>query len=445
MSIENKRTKGSKPNAYRWFLLVLAPFILAACLPDGVQVPESPLLRQLERKAGLIAYIGTDFNIYTIDQAGENKVALTEDASPPIGEDPGKIYQFPVWSPQSDQLAFVGIGGPSGVLDSVGLYTASPDGTGLNSVDLDVREIPYYLFWSPDGHQISFLSTSASGASQVLKLMQTEAGDVQIVDTGSPYYWDWSPDGLKLAIHAGGQQGGRLSFLTLAPNVVEEGLSFRPSLFQAPAWSPDGSRLLLAVEDGENAGRLILTDPAGNLVETVTRFEGSIAFAWSPDGAKIAYIHSENPLQVGLAGKLSIVHLDRLGDPMTVEQELVLAFFWSPDSNKLAYFEPVRARMSEEEGGEENVQILQRIHVRELETDETQVVATYLPTQEFIRNLPYFDQYHRSATIWSPDSESLVISGFATNGAPTIWVVPASGNLPPRFITDGYLAYWSWD
>jgi hypothetical protein len=48
-----------------WWGMGCLVLLLAACLPQGVQIPESPLLRALERKSGLISYVGLDGNIYT--------------------------------------------------------------------------------------------------------------------------------------------------------------------------------------------------------------------------------------------------------------------------------------------------------------------------------------------------------------------------------------------
>jgi len=53
-------------------LFALIALLVSACLPQNVQVPQSPLLSTLERKSGRIAYIGVDGNIYTSDQAGRN-------------------------------------------------------------------------------------------------------------------------------------------------------------------------------------------------------------------------------------------------------------------------------------------------------------------------------------------------------------------------------------
>jgi hypothetical protein len=61
-------------------LFTLSALLIASCLPRDLQVPQSPLLSTLERKSGLIAYMGVDGNMYVSDQAGGNLVKLTEDA-----------------------------------------------------------------------------------------------------------------------------------------------------------------------------------------------------------------------------------------------------------------------------------------------------------------------------------------------------------------------------
>ena len=150
-----------------------------------------------------------------------------------------------------------------------------------------------------------------------------------------------------------------------------------------------------------------------------------------------------------MLGSLTVVALERLDQPIFLAETTAMAFFWSPDSGKIAYFEPVRAapnEVSPEEGGasEQEPPLLQRVRVFDIETQDVNDVTTFLPTEEFVSRLPFFDQYHHSVTIWSPDSNSLVLSGMSGDGQPGIWVVAASGNLTPRFLTEGLIGYWSW-
>jgi hypothetical protein len=84
------------------------------------------------------------------------------------------------------------------------------------------------------------------------------------------------------------------------------------------------------------------------------------------------------------------------------------------------------------------------LQVLDVTTGESRELFTYRPTQQFLSVLPYFDQYHQSATIWSPDNNNLVLS-FLSQSGPGIAVVAASGNLEPRMLAQGYLAFWSWE
>jgi hypothetical protein len=85
-------------------ILLLAALLLgglaAGCAASGVQMQESEFLRILERKSGLIAYLGMDGNIFTVNQAGEDPVQLTDD----VGELPLELvfaYRMFAWSPRS--------------------------------------------------------------------------------------------------------------------------------------------------------------------------------------------------------------------------------------------------------------------------------------------------------------------------------------------------------
>jgi hypothetical protein len=71
-------------------------------------------------------------------------------------------------------------------------------------------------------------------------------------------------------------------------------------------------------------------------------------------------------------------------------------------------------------------------------------VTTFRPTSDFLRILPFFDQYLRSTTIWSPDSRDLVLSGYDAAGQETIFVVSSDGSGDPRPLVSGTLAFWSW-
>ncbi len=432
-----------------WILLLVLPLIIAACIPRGVRVPQSPILRYLERRSGLITFVGTDGNIYTIDQSGNNQLAVTTDAQLEASEGPRLIYQFPTWSPDSQKLAFVGIQQGGEEAGRLSLYTASPDGSQLNEAFRSESELPFYLFWSPDSEWVSFLASRPTTNAMVLKVVDVDGGEAQLVDTGQPYYWDWSPESDRLLVHVGGAARGHIAFLTLGDVISEEGLELQPTLFQAPAWSPRGDQLLLAIDKGDEQGALVLTDHSGSVIEELIDFEGPIAFAWSHDGSRLAYIADAQLSQLGILGPLTVMGLDEPALRETTEETQVVAFFWSPDGKKIAYFVPFLfqppTESDEEASVSEQPQLLQALYLMEVETGESQRLAVFRATNEFLQLLPFFDQYHHSVTIWSPDSSTLVLSGLDSNGQPVIWTIPASGDTGPRLLTEGLVAFWSWN
>lgn len=58
--------------------------------------------------------------------------------------------------------------------------------------------------------------------------------------------------------------------------------------------------------------------------------------------------------------------------------------------------------------------------------------------------LPYFDQFQRSATIWSPDSRLILFTALTAGGSPGLFVARADRTLTPRFLSSGDYAFWSW-
>ena len=76
-------------------------------------------------------------------------------------------------------------------------------------------------------------------------------------------------------------------------------------------------------------------------------------------------------------------------------------------------------------------------------TGKTWLIARFPPSRGFFDVLPFFDQYQRSSTIWSPDSRFISFTALTDQGTPGIFVARADGNIKPRFIASGDEAFWS--
>ncbi|HLO27908.1 MAG TPA: hypothetical protein VK249_02160 [Anaerolineales bacterium] len=438
-------------------VFVLSAFLIASCLPQNLQVPQSPLLSVLERKSGLIAYMGADGNVYVSDQAGKKLQQLTKDAVIPKNQgDPFLIYQYLTWSRDGSQLAFVSVNS-DGTQAKSKLMVANMDDNSVNAVYTSGSEHPVYLNWSPDNANVGFISTNVSNQNLILQSVPSKGGDRTILDTGAPYYWSWAPDGHEMIVHAGGSANStpeHIAFLNVGSKDITEQVldSTAPSsqagttqAFQAPAWSPDGSHIALArTVDKEN--QIVITDSTGENPKKVGTFTNKTAFAWSGDSTRLAYLDSTQALDAGTLGSLHVVDLETSKE--TVKDGDILAFFWSPSGKEIAYFILFQANSNSSGGSSGSTQTTPQfvldLNVLDVTTGESRELFKYRPTQQFLSVLPYFDQYHQSVTIWSPDNNNLVLSFIDDSGNPGIAVVAASGKLEPRILTQGYLAFWSW-
>lgn len=434
------------------FLLVLLSGLLAACSSSG-RLPQSPLTAALERKVGRIAYVGADGNVYTIDQAGGHQQMLTQDAHPPE-EGVTRFYQLPTWSSSDNRLAFIEREiYADGRLESTVFATQSDAEDPLAIFSSTDDQPLLYLSWSPTAQWVSFLTANQDSNALQMRLAPADGGEAAVVESGQPLFWDWSPEGLELTSHAGGAaavnpQGARLSRVRLGAEVQQFGLGIAPSSFQAPAYSPDGQHLLLAGDGGGGQQQLMLTDSAGRLENTLMDFDGSIAFAWSPK-QDIAAVLNGDLVQGMTIGQLSLIDLRHPSAPetITIDSDKAIGFFWAPNGKKLAYFELLTISQppaGDPSGGSEQIVVLE-LKVAQVNNGKTKQVWLFRATSQFLDYLVYFDQYQRATTIWSPDSNYLVVPAYTSADRQQLAIVPASGNFEPRYLVDAQLAFWSWE
>lgn len=425
-------------------LLALGALLLAACSRDEVTIGQSPLLRFVEPKSGRIAVMGTDGNIYTMDQAGGALVAVTEDAvTRDATQGLVRYYQFPAWAPDDSRLAFVGYQGNDQFAATTSVFTTAPDGSNIVQAFSSGQYQPRNLYWSPDGEWLTFLTSTSGSTASALQMVPAAGGEATRLDAGNPFYWSWAPDGRTIAVHAGGAgmaYRSRLAFLNVDGVIYEEGMALRPAVFQAPAWSPDGTRLLVAAQAGDQA-ELVVTNRDGSLYRVLARASAAFAFAWSPNGRQVAYVTRARG-ETGLLADLAVIDLEARGaEPeLLTEESFVLGFFWSPDSRKIAYFVPGTYVNPDDE---EQQTIFLTLHVNNLRRQTTREIQSFIPTSQFLAVVQQFDQFYLATRVWSPDSRNILFAAQSQQG-PGIMVAKAAGNIAPRRVTDGLIGFWSW-
>jgi TolB protein len=435
--------------------LAVIAFSVIGCSLASLPFPEVSATQQ-KRSTDLIAYMGSDGNIYTVDPSGVSNTALTDDAQPvPDASGAVRYYSDPSWSPKGDNLAFMEVenGPDSGTRFSV--WVRAEGDAGARALFSSPNRAPIYLYWSPDGTQLSFITSDSPGGPLALHLIPIDGSPGRVIDSGQPYYWSWSPTGQAIVAHVGGSATddpdvARLSLISLGPEVTRSMWDLAPLSFQAPAYSPDGSSVLLAARTEAGRSGLLRVTAADGQVETVlSDDESPVAFAWSPSGTAIATMTFDPSDPSGL-GSLSFLQLGPSGEARKVDTEAdrVVAFFWSPDGNELAYFVPVLPGTN---GGGTNISLKSqssvslKLAIADPHDGSSRDVTTFKPTSDFLRILPFFDQYLRSTTIWSPDSRNLAIPAYDAAGKAKIFIVPADSSGEPNPIGEGTLAFWSWE
>jgi hypothetical protein len=412
---------------------------------------------------GLIAYLGEDGNIYTILPDGTRQWTVTDDASLTVNsEGVASFYQHPTWSQAEQRLAFVKLSVQEGEQNS-SLHSANFNGSERVEITQSGQRPPFYLYWSHDGTWLSWLATTEDASSLALRLAPARGGEISLLGTGQPYYWDWSPDDRRIFIHTGGatqvDDTARLAVLT-PDSASDRELDLHPAFFQAPAWSPSGEGVLLVAESSDGESSLLLADTSGEVAQVLLPGGGPMAFDWSPDGSNIALLTPSGGGQA-LLRTLSLIDPQQPQDRRVIAENSVFAFFWSPDGRRLAYFEPtiespdptqpttrtqsdplrISATLPSSPTQQDD-ELTMNLHIVDVESGQIDHTISFTPTPEFLNVLPFFDQYTRSAQIWSPNSKYLTFAGIQ-DGEHGIYTLTTETGAIQR-IAQGRLSFWSW-
>ena len=394
-----------------------------------------------------IAYVGGDGNVYTVQPNGDDRAQHTG-VGGNLDSGPGNQLAFwPTWSPDGRSLAYsvarraVEGTGLSIALMTVELSTGEKQELYSNPrvpVPIIADGTPHYMSWSPDSNRLAFLAMEAEGMA--LRVGSLDApGETQRLALGAPLYHAWSADSSRLLLHAGGQ----LSLVRSPAFQDFLALSNEGSLaFRAPAWSPDGLRVLSVSEGPSGRNTLVSSDPEGDRAQALAPVGGQVAFLWSPTGEHIAFADAPTPGQPFFT-RLNVTTPG--GDEAAaLEGEAILAFFWSPDGQRIAY-----VALSQERRPSMSWRVV------DIADGEPRTLVEFVPGELFKVLLAYFDQYAYSHSLWSPDSTRILFVGSVPEGAKgsagadaaeeeTIYTLNVVGEPVLVPVAQGPIAAWSW-
>ena len=263
---------------------------LRAPTPTPTRRPAARSSRPDPQLSGrLVFQVSSGGEIYTIQADGTNLRRLTD------GLDPA-------WAPDGSRIAFTRWRYPWGI------YLIQPDGSGEERV-VDGPQLKE-VAWAPDGARIAF--TLNRGSSEPTELCffgycftipAFSLGQVWVADLAHDKYLSlplddravhapaWRPDGNRI-VYAG-ERG--LTWLDL--DSMETGHFPGGSVWDtSPTYSPDGqqiafmgrvhSRWEVMIMNADGSGRRQLTHSDPDLAEPPS----NVAPAWSPDGKQIAFL-----------------------------------------------------------------------------------------------------------------------------------------------------------
>ncbi len=412
-----------------------------------------------------LIYTGAAGDVYTVSATGANQQRLTWgwEEGEPTGEPEGTseeasgqgltrsrlIYVWPMWSPNSRQVACFSLQGTTESAVRTSLYVIAADGIESWQLCSLSETLPIYSSWSPDGELITALLQRERGLSlELFRLGQP--GDSSLLFSGSPLFWTWSPLGRYGAAHVGGSYRFSSSAWTflfdgVSGKVVEE-LTARPGEFRAPNWSPDGSYLAYVAQGSDGHDALHLLDMSNGEKKLVCPTEGLTTFLWSPDSRYLAFGCATRRDRYAapslLFSGLNLLDVHSQNVRQLFAQEIT-AFFWSPRGQRLLYLD-----LAENKIGMPHHCL--RWHALDLATDEKTHLATFLPSREQAFILSFFDQYACSHPLISPDGAFLTFAGqfisedmVEVSPAPQVYVLPLDGSSSPRVMAKGHFACWN--
>lgn len=431
-------------NGLNWARNGLHLFLFAAVMPLWIGV--TPRIHAQVNLPGSIAMVGSDNNIYTMMLSDGRTTALTDDA------DERRRYQWPTWS-QGGELAYFCCDAATTRSAETETFVSSDGIVPGERVAITQGALFTYAAWAPascDAGEVTCrdlaVLLSPLGESRFAVDLIRVRSDVEAesmrVGRGAPFYFSWSPDGQRMLW----QRNTRSVDVYSLEEQLITGVDIPVGVFPAPTWSPVDDRLLVGVAgDGGTDLALVVNGEVSVLQDSLI---GEVAFNWSPDGNAVAY---RTLTRDGVSGMRVI---DAVSGEVLADSgnDRVLSFFWSPDSQLIAYVSAAAppgsfniAFVPDTLGGTRVQEDGLRWSVLDVMTGDIRSYGSFIPTEDMLYLLAYFNQFAQSHRLWSPDSSHIVFGERTPNGDDIVSILDVTRrDTVPSYLADGHIGIWSY-
>jgi len=214
----------------------------------------------------------------------------------------------------------------------------------------------------------------------------------------------FSPDGKEVAFAWDSQDSGSFDIYVMRLGSSEpERLTFHPSRFVWPRWSPDSQSIAFTRESETESGIFLVSSKGGPERKLLSldwpSLPGSLAVTWTPDGEHLAFVETNSPLGTNRIALLSLDTLEHHALTHPPSGALDTGPEVSPDGRTLAFLRGDSTGFGS-------------VYVAPTSGGEPTVLATI---DENVRGLA-----------WFPDGRALLMAG-RIRGAEGLWRIELGG------------------
>lgn len=271
-------------------------------------------------------------SLYSINADGSNLIHIS---APPI-------FDYPAWSPDGQQVAFIGD-------DLYVMSTKGGEPTRLTH--LETKRPVLSPAWSPDSKEIAFIaymdeyidgSPTVNLYLYLIDVSEALRGGPDsgikriIIFGGSAWNPHWSPNGQQIALTYREESDPPEQIAVINASIIRgasDGYWIELGDGEGSTWSPDSQKIAFAAYRDNQGGIFVRDMKGGNLMYLAKSEIKGHSPIWSPDGLKIAFISD-------LGGYDEIYTMDTDGSNainLTHNPADDFAPAWSPDSKQIAF------------------------------------------------------------------------------------------------------------